>query len=79
MLAQRMLNVLFFLNNHFLKIGTANLASICKVNCFDERFLSSVLVRDQGAFDGVITAAHELGHLYVKFFLIYAEKQLTLA
>lgn len=37
----------------------------CLVNLKKSTFLSSAMTKDRGAFDGVPTAAHELGHLYV--------------
>lgn len=48
-------------------IGIAPLAGLCalRVAKGDKLFMSVAVIEDNGAFDGVMTAVHEMSHLYV--------------
>lgn len=64
----------------FFFTGAALIAGACQKFIKANISGSFALIRDQGAFDGVMTAAHKLGRLYeiIIFFYHIFEKKKTI-
>lgn len=58
---------MIFSNN----VGVSHTGGACQMIEKYEGFFSSAVVKDKGAFDGVLTAVHEIAHVYEIFFHIY--------